>query len=280
MKTLQNQIKMKTKINVFLLGLTIFTVAIISSCNQSSTENNSGGTDTTSVATSAITVSPVAHSKQFPGAELAITSISSEKVGTDSALLTVKYDVKNFTLTEHTDDSNAMHMANSAEGQHIHFILDNTPYTALYKPEHSVMVALGSEHSLLSFLSRSYHESIKEPSAFVLKHFEIDDNGKVVEMEIPNEPALFYSRPKGEYSGKDTENILLDFYVVNTNLEDGHKVEAKINDSTFDLDKWSPYEISNAPKGELTVQLTLLDKDGNAMTGENKSITRKVTLKE
>jgi hypothetical protein len=269
---------MKTKINVFLLTLSIFTVAVLASCNQSTTSSdNKELSDTTD---HAISVSPVEHSKQFPGADLKISSITAEKVGTDSALLTVKYDVQNFTLTEHTEDSNATHMANSAEGQHIHFILDNAPYAALYKPENSVMVPLGSEHYLLSFLSRSYHESIKEPSAFVLKHFKIDDNGKVVELEIPNEPALFYSRPKGEYAGKDTENILLDFYLVNTNLEDGHKVEAKINDSTFVLDKWSPYEITNAPKGELTVQLTLLDKDGNAMTGENKSITRKVTLKD
>ncbi len=272
---------MRTNINVFLLGLTVVAATTISSCNQSSTTStNKEQSDTTMVAESAITVNPVAHSKQFPNADLKVASITAEKVGTDSALLTVKYNVKNFTLTEHTDDSNAMHMANSAEGQHIHFILDNSPYTALYKPENSVMVKLDSEHYLLSFLSRSYHESIKEPSAFVLKHFKIDNNGKVVELEIPKEPALFYSRPKGEYAGKDTENILLDFYLVNTKLDDGHKVQAKINDATFVLDKWTPYEIENAPKGELKVELTLLDKEGNAMTGENKSITRTVTLKE
>lgn len=271
---------MRTNNNVFLLGLTVFAAATFASCNRSTTSKNEVSTDTTVVEGPAISVNPVAHSKQFPGAELKITSITSEKKGADSALLTVKYDVKNFTLTEHTDDSNAIHMANSVEGQHIHFILDNTPYAALYKPEHSVMVKTGSEHYLLSFLSRSYHESIKEPNAFVLKHFKIDDNGKVVEMELPNEPALFYSRPKGEYAGKDTKNILLDFYLVNTKLDDGHKVQAKINDATFMLDKWSPYEIEHAPKGELKVELTLLDKDGNAMTGENKSITRTVTLKE
>jgi hypothetical protein len=269
---------MKTNTNVFLLSLALLTAASLSSCNQST--KTSENADTIEAGTQSIQVNPVAHSKQFPGAELQIASITAEKTGTDSALLTVKYTVNNFTLTEHTEDSNAVHMANSAEGQHIHFILDNTPYTALYKPENSVMVKLGSEHSLMSFLSRSYHESIKEPNAFVLKYFRIDDDGKVVELENPTEPAIFYSRPKGEYSGKDTENILLDFYLANTKLDDGHKVEAKINDSTFVLDAWSPYEIQNAPKGELKVQLTLLDKDGNAMNGENQSITRTVTLKE
>lgn len=264
-------------INVFLLGLAISTTAVLGACNQTAKTTDTAAVES---AVQGITVNPVADSKQFPGAQLKVASITAEKVGTDSALLTVKYDVQNFKLTEHTEDSNAMHMANSAEGQHIHFILDNTPYAALYKPEHSVMVKLGDEHYLMSFLSRSYHESIKESTASVLKHFKVDENGKVVELEIPNEPALFYSRPKGEYAGKDTENILLDFYLVNTNLEDGYKVQAKVNDSTFVLDKWSPYEIEHAPKGELTVQLTLLDKDGNPMVGVNKSITRKVTLKD
>lgn len=263
------------KLNLFLAGLALSSAVILTACNETAKNETE---ETTELST--IKVNPVADSKQFPGAELKVASITAEKVSADSALLTVKYEVMNFTLTEHTDDPNAGHMANSAEGQHIHFILNNTPYAALYKPEHTVMVKLNSEHNLLSFLSRSYHESIKEPTAAVLKHFTVNEEGQVIEKESPTEPALFYSRPKGEYAGEDTNKILLDFYLANTTLDDGYKVEAKVNDETFVLDQWVPYEIEGAPKGELTVQLTLLDKEGKAMEGENKSITRKVTLKE
>lgn len=263
------------KLNLFLVGLALSSTAVFTACNETAKNETE---ETTELNT--LKVNPVADSKQFPGAELKVSSISAEKVGADSALLTVRYDVMNFTLTEHTDDSNAGHMANSSEGQHIHFILDNTPYAALYKPEHSVMVKLDTEHNLMSFLSRSYHESIKEPNAAVLKYFKVDEEGKVIELDNPEEPSLFYSRPKGEYAGEDTNNILLDFYLANTTLDDGYKIEAKVNDSTFVLDQWTPYEIEGAPKGELTVQLTLLDKEGKAMEGENKSITRKTTLKE
>src|SRR5690554_4955504 len=101
---------MKTKINVFLLTLSIFAVAVLASCNQSTSSNDNNELSDTSG--QAISVNPVEHSKQFPGADLKVSSITAEKVGTDSALLTVKYDVQNFTLTEHTDDSNATHMAN------------------------------------------------------------------------------------------------------------------------------------------------------------------------
>ena len=270
---------MKRKFNFGLLGLTLSVLAV-TACNSGIESNsNADGADSLNADTAgAIQVVPVEDSKSFPGATLEIASLTAEKAGTDSAKITVNYNVQNFSLTEHTEDSNAHHMANSQEGQHIHFILDNKPYVALYKPEHSTTVALNSEHYVLSFLSRSYHESIKEKGAAVLKRFKIDENANLVEMDLPTEPSLFYSRPKGEYKGADTERLLLDFYVWNTDLQDGNKVIATINGSEFTLDNWGPYEILNAPSGELTVDLTLVDKDGNALQGDNVSISRTVTI--
>ncbi|MDM1295621.1 hypothetical protein HX021_15120 [Sphingobacterium sp. N143] len=256
-------------------------------CNNSSTKStdqtdSTGGMDTTAAQTmDSISVTPIADSKQFPGADLQIASITAEKAGTDSAKVTVKYDVKNFKLTEMTDDEHATHMANSHDGQHIHFILDNKPYTALYKPENSVMVPLNSEHYLLSFLSRSYHESIKTTEASKLVKFKIDAAGKLTLDAAPKEPSLFYSRPKGEYKGEETKNLLLDFYLVNTNIaSDGNKVIADINGQTFTLDKWGPYEIKGLPMGNNKVKLTLIDKDGNAVTGDNVSVERDIKLSE
>jgi len=256
-------------------------------CNNSSTKGTDGADSSSSIDTNtaqkmdSITVSPIADSKEFPGADLQIASITAEKVGTDSAKVTVKYTVKNFKLTEMTDDAHAAHMANSHDGQHIHFILDNKPYTALYKPENSVTVPLNSEHYLLSFLSRSYHESIKTTEASKLVKFKIDAMGKLTTDATPKEPSLFYSRPKGEYKGEETKNLLLDFYLVNTSLSpDGNKVIADINGQTFTLDKWGPYEIKGLPLGNNKVKLTLVDKEGNAVTGDNVSVERDIKLFE
>ncbi|TDQ76456.1 hypothetical protein [Sphingobacterium yanglingense] len=225
----------------------------------------------------AITVNPIAHAKDFPGATLSIASITGEKVGNDSAKVTVKYNVHNFNLTEQT--AHTHNMANSHEGQHIHFILDNTPYAALYKPEHSVTVALNSEHYLMSFLSRSFHESIKTADASRLLKFRVNANAQIEELPKVTPPSLFYSRPKGEYRGADTKNILLDFFVENTTLAaDGNKIKADINGQEFMLDQWVPYEVLNLPLGENVIKLTLIDKDGNALTGDNVSVERKIKL--
>src|SRR5690606_28717347 len=124
---------------------------------------------------SSIEVTPLPHAKEFPGATLTISSLTSEKLGNDSAKLTIKYDVKNFNLSDQTVHDH--HMANSKDGQHIHFILDNTPYLALYKPEHTFTVPINSEHYLLSFLSRSFHESIKTTDASKLIKFKVTADG-------------------------------------------------------------------------------------------------------
>ncbi|MGJ1418120.1 hypothetical protein ACR79T_00750 [Sphingobacterium spiritivorum] len=259
--------------------------ATIVSCNNPAKTTGGDSGDSTSMSdtskTAAVTVTPVGHSKEFPGATLKIASLTSEKAGADSAKITVKYAVENFKLTEQTAHEHADHMANSHEGQHIHFILDNKPYAALYKPENSVTVALNSEHYLLSFLSRSYHESIKSADAYKLVKFKVDNTGKITELPTPKEASLFYSRPKGEYKGEDTKNLLLDFYVVNTTLAaDGNKVVASVNGQDFTLDQWTPYEIKGLPLGDAKIKLTLVDKDGKAVTGDNVSIERDIKLLE
>lgn len=251
------------------------------SCNSSNTNTKTSVQDSVVNVDSAaaIEVTPLPHAKEFPGATLTISSLAAEKLGNDSAKVTVKYGIQNFNLTDQTDHDH--HMANSAEGQHIHFILNNAPYVALYKPEHTFHVPINSEHYLLSFLSRSFHESIKTTDASKLIKFKVNADGKIEEQYVPTEPSLFYSRPKGDYKGDDTRSVLLDFFVVNTDISpEANKVKAVINGQEFILDRWIPYEITNLPKGEATIQLTLVNAEGNASTGDNVTIERKSNFME
>ena len=257
--------------------------ATVLSCNNNNTTKQDSSISTsdtiTSIGSKEIIVNPLTHAKDFPGAALNIKSIISERVGTDSAKIIIDYQIENFNLTAQTEHSH--HMANSHDGQHIHFILDNTPYEALYEPKHAVTVPINSEHYLLSFLSRSFHESIKSTTANKLMKFKVDANGKIKNEPTPTEPSLFYSRPKGEYKGEDGKSILLDFYLVNVTLgTDEHRVKASINGQEFILDQWIPYEILNLPLGENIIKLTLIDKDGNALTGNNVSVDRTFTIKQ
>ena len=188
------------------------------------------------------------------------------------------YDLSNFQLTRMTPHSNAEHLANSQEGQHIHNIVDNEPYTAHYETEFTKELSEG-DHVILSFLSRSYHESLKHKGAYDLRVVTAGRPKERTEFNL-NAPHMFYSRPKGEYVGKDTEQIMLDFYLVNTNLSTtGNKVRATVNGTEFILDKWMPYIIEGLPMGENTIKLELIDNSGSLVPGPYNSVTRTFTLK-
>ncbi len=129
----------------------------------------------------------------------------------------------------------------------------------------------------MSFLSRSYHESIKRPEAKVLHQFNV---GNVKDSTDLNGPLLFYSRPKGDYIGeKDTKKIMLDFYLVNTDLKsDGNRVRATINGTDFLIDRWQPYLMEGLAMGENSIKLELIDKNGKPIPGPYNSVERKIKL--
>jgi hypothetical protein len=269
------------KIQVTFLGLLAMALVTLASCKEETKTDAAMDANLETAAQSDVTVTPIEDSKMFPGAKLMIASQVATSIDADSVSLKTMYKVSDFELTMHTEGHNGEQMANSGQGQHIHYILDNSPYSALYKPENEVKLKKGSEHYLLSFLSRSYHESLKEKEAFVLERFKINDKGGYEKLAVPTDPMLFYSRPKGEYKGMDTKAILLDFFVVNTALaKDGYKVQANVNGQDFMLDEWRPYQITGLPMGENVIKLTLMDASGTAVSGDNTSIERKITLME
>ncbi len=248
-------------------------------------ESNTASADSASTpAPAAPQLSSVPASPEFEGASLKISSVKAEKAGNDSTKLIFKFDVKNYELKGQTADAANKMCNNSAQGQHIHFIMDTQPYKALYEPKNEVTVANGTEHYLMVFLSRSYHESVKSPGAAALYHFRITETGNLEKLDDPKTPMVFYSRPKGDYLGKDTANILLDFYVWNCTLgaDDNHVVAdvSSANGTTakFTLDSWAPRFINNLAMGKNKVALTLTDKEGNAVDGPCTSATREFNL--
>ncbi|MDA8692626.1 hypothetical protein N9L92_01090 [Saprospiraceae bacterium] len=165
-----------------------------------------------------------------------------------------------YKLGMQTPDAGAKMCANSAKGQHIHLIVDNEPYAAKYTSNFDYDIKNG-EHTLMAFLSRSYHESIKTPQAHIFKKITVDNKGITKAMDI-TEPMVTYSRPKGTYVGKDTKKVMLDFYVSNAELgKDGYKLDANINGESHNIDKWQPYYLEGLPMGENKITLSLMKGD-------------------
>ncbi len=227
-----------------------------------------------------IKVTGVENPKTFLDAKLTLdNTLFTGKELLDTGKTEFKFKVEGYTLGAQTPDADQKLCANSAKGQHIHFILDNQPYTASYAPDISASLKPG-HHVLLAFLSRSYHESLKAKNAFIVKEFDAGKKG--IDQFDAKAPQIFYSRPKGEYVGKkETQKVLLDFYLINCELsEKGYKVKATVNGNEFVLTKWEPYFMEGLSLGDNKVKLELLDKNNKLVPCAYNGVERTFKLVE
>jgi hypothetical protein len=222
-----------------------------------------------------ITVYKLQGSRAYADAKL---SLAAPKMGAKlpSGKVAFDFEATGYELGQQTDAPAARVLANSGKGQHIHLIVDNDPYSAHYTADFDREIADGT-HVALAFLSRSYHESVK--GTHVVRTFTVGEpSGEPADLSAPH---LFYSRPKGTYTGAGAKYLMLDFYLVNTTIgPDGNKVRATINGAEFMLTDWVPYVIVGLPMGEAKVQLELIDAEGKPVPGPFNSVTRSVTLQE
>ena len=229
------------------------------------------GTDAAETTAATVQLTPFSASPAFADATLSV------KVANNKFDYTVG---GNYQLGDQTPDAPQKMCANSDQGQHIHLIVDDQPYAAKYEPSFDHEVEDG-EHYVLSFLSRSYHESIKTPTAHVA--FKANFEGGTPKDRSPIDgPMLFYSRPKGTYVGKaNTDKVMLDFFLLNTDLSaGGNKVKVTVNgNEEFIVQEWKPYFLEGLPMGDNKVKLTLIGADGSPLDVPLNPVERVFTLK-
>jgi hypothetical protein len=201
-----------------------------------------------------------------------LSPAANEVVKTDSVM--VKVNLTGVDLEAPSEGEQSKGIAYSKMGQHIHVIIDDKPYMAMYKLDSfSVGALTPGVHTLRAFPSRSWHESIKTPGAFVKEVFYVKEKKGDAPMNIDG-PMLTYSRPKGEYKGEEAKKVLLDFYLSNADLaKDKYKVIATIDGTTTDtLTEWVPYYIQGLSDGDHKVKLELIGPDGKVVPGAYNSV--------
>lgn len=171
-------------------------------------------------------------------------------------------------------------------GPHLHVILDNQPYIAVYDKDKPLVFEdlPPGTHTLRVFASRPWHESFKNEGAYAQTTFHIftktTDNN-------PNstQPLLTYSRPKGNYGA---EPIMLDFYLTNAPLHlvaqenpkddiADWRIRVTVNNQSFVLDKWQPIYLKGFKPGKNWVQLEFIDELGNPLKNVFNDTVRLIT---
>lgn len=237
-----------------------FTIAIIGlflliSCKNDkiTTIDDKSTTDVEAIVASKYNLTPFSESPEYTDANIGNMQYKAGKF---------TFDVigSDYKLGMQTPDAGSKMCANSEKGQHIHLIVDNSPYSAQYTSEFEYDIADG-DHVLMAFLSRSYHESIKTNQANIFKNITVKDKNIISAVDI-TDPMLTYSRPKGTYVGDDTKKVMLDFYVSNAELGvGGYMVDININGESHKIEEWQPYYIEGMPMGENKITLSLMKGD-------------------
>ena len=172
--------KNKKYLDKFIIPFIIGVIAIIYSCLSTEKKDNSTNSSNDVIN---ITLSKVQGSPEYENASLNIKSI---EMGDEKSKFS--FNIENYDLGIQTSKNFDYQLANSAKGQHIHFIVNNGPYSAHYMDSFSKGFEKES-NVILAFLSRSYHESVKNKNAFILT--QVGENQVDLKSEF-----LFYSRPK------------------------------------------------------------------------------------
>jgi hypothetical protein len=190
----------------------------------------------------------------------------------------VKLDVKNWQT--------------ATGSQHVHLILDNKPYKAIYDPKQPVKLSelAGGEaiaegqHVLVAFPSRANHESVKTKDAMSIVQFWVGKKGEA--KTDTKKPMLVYSRPKGEYKGDMANHVLVDFQLANVTLAEGKEhVDITVTGPGIDKELTAkaekfgpPFYLDNLQNGSYTLKVELKDKDGKLIEGPWNATTRKITI--
>ncbi len=252
------------QLSIAIIGLFLM---ICCKNDKATTNEDSSSTKIEAPEANKYTVTPFSKSEAYPDANISNMQYKDGQFNFDVTGTAYKLGMQ-------TPDAGAKMCANSAKGQHIHLIVDNKPYSAQYTSEFDYDIGDG-EHTLMAFLSRSYHESIKTNQAHIFKKITVKDKNIMSANNI-SEPMVTYSRPKGTYVGADTKKVMLDFYVSNAELGvGGYMIDVNINGESHKIDKWQPYYIEGMPMGENKITLSL-------MKGEKliNKVTRMFELKE
>lgn len=215
----------------------------------------------------------------FPEARLAIDAPRAGVV-LPGGTVEVTLDLRGFETGVPTPGADARGIARSPQGQHVHLILDNEPYRAIYETDRVIELADLSPgpHLLRAFPSRQWHESVKSPGAFAMTHFFVRDTANGLRLD-PDAPLLTYSRPKGAYEGPDADSVMVDFYLTNATLGEDHSVRLVVDDTiAFELDEWVPYYLVGLEEGEHEIGLQLLGPDGVPVPGEVNATERTITV--
>ena len=208
----------------------------------------------------------------------------------------VQFRLDGYPLGSGSPSTRTDEVAVSKMGQTLHVVVDNYPYFAVNEPSIDPFNEDGyyydtsykfeipfrlneGAHTLRMFPARSYGESLKNENTFQVTYFYVGNRDSGLDTEL-NQPYLTYNEPSDQMTLKESQPLLLDFYITNTELSpDGYKVLLTIDGKIKrTLSSWQPYYIYGLKSGKHVIRLQLIDAKGQTVKGSFNDVERTIRV--
>ncbi|TVP56734.1 MAG: hypothetical protein EA351_07405 [Gemmatimonadales bacterium] len=202
----------------------------------------------------------------YPNARMGFSTPDAGSRFAEGEAVEVRFSLSGYELGVPTPEGDERGIARAPDGQHIHFIVNDRSYQAIYDASEPVVLEdlPAGTHVLRAFPGRDWHESVKTPGALAQRLIVVGEEPAAHPAPEEWGPTLIYSRPQGEYEGAMADSILVDYFIANVRLSDGgYRVRLTVNgERQFLMSEWAPHLLLGMPEGEHVLQLELVDGDG------------------
>jgi hypothetical protein len=195
--------------------------------------------------------------------------------------VSLQFSLEGLDLNSPTPDAESRGLAR-APGQHVHLVVNDAPYRALYDVAAPVLVEGLPEgtHVLRAFPGRDWHEGIKNPGALVQQLVVVGEGEPTLASPETWGPTLIYSRPQGTYEGAGVDSVMVDFFLSGVELsEAGNRVRLTVDGGPpFFIHEWHPHVLLGLAPGEHVLRMDLVDGSGAPIAAPFTPVERTITL--
>jgi hypothetical protein len=177
----------------------------------------------------------------------------------------LEFSINKFILGEKTASEKETGLVRESNGQYLVAVGKTGEKKFSKQFEHQLI--RGDNH-LLTFMCRSYGISVKSPKSFAFYNIKTDTlDGEVIQNK--KSPFLYLNSPEQKQRLSISEPVLLDFYLVNFNIQkQGSYLKLRIDSEEFKLYKWTAFSIQGLTVGEHNISLEAFDREGKAIEGK------------
>lgn len=155
-------------------------------------------------------------------------------------------------------------------------ILNGGDPVGFYSPIFQRELTEGS-YRVVAYLVDDEGLALKNFGNYVDRDFQV---GESRPFPYSAEPYLALNYPRSDQVYSDGEEMVIDFLVLGGDMElDDLKVQIKVNDFQYEINKMMPVRVANLPKGTYQVYVNLLRADGKELAGPFSSVSKTVIVR-